>query len=134
MVNHRHALADPVLGDIPDHVILGKAQRSVIGLADPLKNSWGRVGSIPEMIGHGVTRLDQAHEFAEGFGRRVNLGSDLKCRLRGQPVLRDKVRDGDEAFMNHEVRVLGLLHEPLVRVGVAGENKRQPVPVQPVAD
>jgi hypothetical protein len=63
---------------------------------------------------------------------------DLRTYLKGclgRPlVFVNELGDGDKAFVDGNVRVLGVLGVPLVGVGIAAEDKLQAVPLQPVTD
>ena len=94
-------------------------------------------GTLVRSEGDGPTGdqdVDNAHDFAECFGRRVNLGANLECGFRGESKLLYQIRNSDEALVDHEVGTLCLFQEPLVRIGVTGKDEGESVPIQPVAD
>ena len=60
----------------------------------------------------------------------MDLGADQERGLRREAQLFHDVRHGDEALVDTEVRVLGILDKPLVGEGVRPEYELEPVPFQ----
>ena len=133
MINLSQTHPNVVLGDVPYHVILSKAQRSVIGFSDAVVDRRRGVKVLEEVIGDRHARLHRTHYLAEGLGCRVHLGADQQRRFGAELHLVNQIGYRNEAFVDHQVRIFGILNKPFVRVGIGAEDELQPVPFKAVA-
>ena len=63
----------------------------------------------------------------------MDVGGDERCLPQRESEIVGQTLGCVEALVDHEVRALGIVDEPLVRIAVATEDEAQPVPVQSVA-
>ena len=89
------------------------------------------VEGLEEVVGHRHARLDRALHLAESLRRGVDLGSHQQCGLGREAHLGDKLGHRDEALVDKQVRIPGVLVKPLVGIGVGAEDGFQPVPGNP---
>ena len=64
----------------------------------------------------------------------MDLCSNQQSLLRCEPHFLYEVRNGYKTFVDGEIRILGILHKPVIGIRIGAKDKFQVVPFKAEAD